>query len=1273
MNCDYSSSELAVGGRRGSSVNNLANQYKNNSKWSEGINAPNDAIQRLEIMGSEILDVFNYTVLNGDVIISNDVCLGTCCQKDTTALVSGANWHSPTIGVIPDLEPDVNSWSKSNPRALTALYENGADGKDVCDSKISTNEVHTSTDDENNGENNANDPEVTLNNHSPYNSGFIAYSKVKKYMSSESAMMQGTIAPIVSSTNLGAKISPSLSQLSGQSSNLSPRSEVTSSDTSLSNDSAAGAAALAVGESSTSTRKKKAMLVDVYGNLVDRDNIPLDYLSFDSTHFRPIETYVDGHTFDINCALDSVSYMRTRSGYLCLNSTKYQEYNGNNNDAYIGDDDAMLIMGNRAPSSSNINSLLVEIDDSTLAVIATSATSTKTTVTATRSNCLNNDSACLSISMRGEQITCVGDNSFDHRSEFVTKFCVKSDCHKSCQTEVQEEPLNLANVDRIKDIDINMDKMQSASNILTTVDVPAFSNVFSVSSKVNNEVVKGVVECAGMAARAMAGNRLNAGHYPRISNDSMNNNGGSNDINNTNQTKNEQNQRGELQQKQQTTGFNIRPTSSWNTSAINLRDNFNLWQFGNNEERCIWQQQDTNNGNDEEKSQNEKKDKNAITQRNSDNTIVRVEYRTPEELIKSIVENQQVSIDDLRWHHRDLSNIWRNDDHIHDEGNSLHNTSDDNNYNYHHEHEMGEVHHVKEEVYAVGEGNSEGDGNDEDEEYDENEEYDEDDDEEVYDGEYHIVEVSTNRSDVSGSNVYRDNDDDLENDVENGEEYSDDGSGDDDYEEEYQDAYDEEVAAVEEVDAYDGSYDLQGLNAPPSGYVINDDDDDDEYYDGDDIEDDEDYEDENNIEENYHNWSDYNESEGSDDDNDTEEDENEDDETYEGEGNYTNEDIEDEENNAEMNRIVNRNFANQQGVANTETAYGIDSGQYYRHISPSRNTNRDNRKRRHSEPRIVYHEPRRDSDDSSSSNYSDINYDDEEEETEEGTTNSVNELHNLDVSDLESLCDFMPLAHSTDDEDEGEKEGDQRIQDPDDVEEHFQHYQLQSQEHKQQEQLHFEQQQHQPLQQQQFLEESQFAEEEEQEMRVLTSSFWSTGGDGPAATLDQAAAAAILLLAGSGVQRNTNSQYRHPGAEEFGITAQMPAQYLERQQQQFYFQAPYQPPFQPQQYYGQQQMNMGNNYDNGFSSAAQPGSAAWAQARTTGIIFSGYQHQPQQHQHMQFGHHQNYLPPQPQYLPHHMQQNYNHFQVANTHNCYADTNGVALQQHMNLFTRPLTR
>lgn len=58
-------------------------------------------------------------------------------------------------------------------------------------------------------------------------------------------------------------------------------------------------------------------------------------LTSESTHFHPIESFLDGHSFSISDALDVIEFERSDSGYLLYDSYEYSEFK--RNDGYVSD------------------------------------------------------------------------------------------------------------------------------------------------------------------------------------------------------------------------------------------------------------------------------------------------------------------------------------------------------------------------------------------------------------------------------------------------------------------------------------------------------------------------------------------------------------------------------------------------------------------------------------------------------------------------------------------------------------------------------------------------------------------------------------------------------------------------------------------------------------------------------------------------------------------------------------------------------------------------
>lgn len=373
----------------GDGANRLQFPSYNNLKWSEGINAPPYGNFR------------NGNSFSNDTCVDN--CLANCSARPAdsnynslnsiacTAAATDATWH---ISGDLNLRPDLQSWGASNPMSLPEMY-----GHDVCDSVISPNDSENKTD---NGGNHCDDigsgSKVTLPNHCPATSGFIAYSRIKE-----------CVAPLPPP--------PSLLQ----------KQPVT---------------------------QDKKVAKDLYSNTASSmggggEDDSFDFLTFDGTHFHPIETFVDGYTFEINSVLDVVEYERDANGYLCLESEQYLEYKRSD---ICGTDEESVT------SASSINS----------------ATST------------------------GEGTTLVvGRKESD--DGFVVKFRLQRGCEIACQTE--ENDLELA-IKRLGDMS------SSQLNVTRFCNVFATSRQAN-----NEAVMAAVTKAVAAATKAATENRLNARHY----------------------------------------------------------------------------------------------------------------------------------------------------------------------------------------------------------------------------------------------------------------------------------------------------------------------------------------------------------------------------------------------------------------------------------------------------------------------------------------------------------------------------------------------------------------------------------------------------------------------------------------------------------------------------------------------------------------------------------------------------------------------------------------
>ncbi|XP_075158886.1 uncharacterized protein LOC142232068 [Haematobia irritans] len=195
-------------------------------------------------------------------------------------------------------------------------------------------------------------------------------------------------------------------------------------------------------------------------------HLPSDYfrggeeenlLTSERTHFNPIETYVDGHTFNISSALDSVDFERSDSGYLCYESNEYLEYK--RNDIYMADEEVANtnLMNFAATASSQVSDGRVH----------------------------------------------VGKETPECKEMFVLKFRLKRSGEIACQTE--EIDFQLAASKMTAD---------QLPHIEGMVEMPMFSNTsLTLSRQSNNEaIMAAVTKAVAAAAKAAAEQGLNAGH-----------------------------------------------------------------------------------------------------------------------------------------------------------------------------------------------------------------------------------------------------------------------------------------------------------------------------------------------------------------------------------------------------------------------------------------------------------------------------------------------------------------------------------------------------------------------------------------------------------------------------------------------------------------------------------------------------------------------------------------------------------------------------------------
>ncbi|XP_073828300.1 uncharacterized protein isoform X2 [Musca autumnalis] len=173
-------------------------------------------------------------------------------------------------------------------------------------------------------------------------------------------------------------------------------------------------------------------------------------LTSERTHFHPIETYVDGYTFDISSALDCVEFERSASGYLCYDSNEYLEYT--RNDIYLADEEV-----------SNTN--------------------------------LMNFSASASSQVADGRVHAAKEKP-ENKEVFVLKFKLRRSGEMACQTEeidFQLAAAKMSNQPQMSGIDAMEMSMFSLDNSL------------SLSRQANNEaIMAAVTQAVAAAAKAAA-------------------------------------------------------------------------------------------------------------------------------------------------------------------------------------------------------------------------------------------------------------------------------------------------------------------------------------------------------------------------------------------------------------------------------------------------------------------------------------------------------------------------------------------------------------------------------------------------------------------------------------------------------------------------------------------------------------------------------------------------------------------------------------------------
>nr|XP_036227479.1 uncharacterized protein LOC106622535 isoform X2 [Bactrocera oleae]XP_036227480.1 uncharacterized protein LOC106622535 isoform X2 [Bactrocera oleae]XP_036227481.1 uncharacterized protein LOC106622535 isoform X2 [Bactrocera oleae]XP_036227482.1 uncharacterized protein LOC106622535 isoform X2 [Bactrocera oleae]XP_036227483.1 uncharacterized protein LOC106622535 isoform X2 [Bactrocera oleae] len=147
-------------------------------------------------------------------------------------------------------------------------------------------------------------PKITLVNHSTTGSGFVAYSRIKAVLKLQ-----------------------------------------LSDDSNAMNDAAAKQQLRNYPPRTNSKEQQQRYALDV---IDDGENL----LTSERTHFHPIKSYMDGHTFDICSELDIIDYERSASGYLYYEEEKYLEYTRTDN-FMVEDDGGIGASANPLYANSN--------------------------------------------------------------------------------------------------------------------------------------------------------------------------------------------------------------------------------------------------------------------------------------------------------------------------------------------------------------------------------------------------------------------------------------------------------------------------------------------------------------------------------------------------------------------------------------------------------------------------------------------------------------------------------------------------------------------------------------------------------------------------------------------------------------------------------------------------------------------------------------------------------------------------------------------------------
>ncbi|XP_067640318.1 uncharacterized protein [Eurosta solidaginis] len=255
------------------------------SKWSEGINAgPTTTIaQQQQCCNKKNNSNLNMS-LNSMSGCGTDCTDSSTCSTMTTA---GASPGTKTSWQTVSLQ---DTWTGTSSIANKATEH---DSKARAQKRFSTAARYEERETSTTTTNVLATPKVTLVNHSTNNSAFIAYSRIESVLQMH-----------------------------------------------LPNEENATTNAVAIGKQQQlqrnyATRSKEQQQRYALDMLEDGENL----LTSERTHFHPIRSYADGHTFDICSELDVIEYQRSASGYLYYEQDKYLEYARNEN-CVVKDDGA---------------------------------------------------------------------------------------------------------------------------------------------------------------------------------------------------------------------------------------------------------------------------------------------------------------------------------------------------------------------------------------------------------------------------------------------------------------------------------------------------------------------------------------------------------------------------------------------------------------------------------------------------------------------------------------------------------------------------------------------------------------------------------------------------------------------------------------------------------------------------------------------------------------------------------------------------------------------